>query len=137
MTSKMKFKDLLIAQMYPDKIATSLQEREFDEEQLNQAFALTLKTLRTYKKITLRALGEDVGMKPQTINRYENAENIPTIAHAMKLSSYFEMSIELFTLFGLANLTEGADITKLYENVRKMFQEVHRKMVIQRAKGKH
>lgn len=137
MTSKIKFKDLLIAQMYPEKIEPSLQEREFDEEQLNQAFALTLKTLRSYKKLTLRALSAEIGMKPQTINRYENAENIPTIAHAMKLSSYFEMSIELFTLFGLANLTEGADIVYLYEKMKKGLQDAHRKMVIQRAKGKH
>ena len=137
MTSKIKFKDLLITQMYPYEIAPSLLEREFDEEQLNQAFALTLKTLRSYKKLTLKILGEDVGMNPQTISYYENGTNAPTIANAMKLSSYFEMSIELFTLFGLANLTEGADIVKLYENMRKKLQEVHRKMVIQRAKGKH
>lgn len=134
---KLKYKDLLAGQVEIFKVRLpnpEILEREFDETELARAFGLTLKTLRNYKKMSLNALSQEVGIPNPTINRYENAVNIPTIPQAMKLSSYFGMSVELFTVFGLANINDGMDIVEYYEKIISAFERTKREVVIARAK---
>ena len=91
--------------------------REFDETELYKAFGYTLKKLREYKKLSLKSLGECIDMPPQTINRYENGTNIPTIIQALKIADFFNLSIELFILMGLIAIEENADILPLYDKL--------------------
>ena len=98
--------------------------REFDESELYKAFGYTLKILREHKKLTLKKLGEEIEMPPQTINRYENGENIPTIIQALKIADYFNMSIELFILMGIIAIEESADILPLYNQLDKAMEKL-------------
>lgn len=91
--------------------------REYDESELYNAFGHTLKTLREYKQLTLKKLGEAIEMPPQTINRYEKGENIPTIIQALKIADFFNISIELFILMGLFAIEENADIIPYYSQL--------------------
>ena len=98
--------------------------REFDESELYKAFGYTLKKLREHKKLSLKALGEKIDMPPQTINRYENGTNIPTIIQALKIADFFNLSIELFILMGLIALEENADFLPLYDKLDEAMQKV-------------
>ena len=98
--------------------------REFDENDLYKAFAYTLKILREHKKLTLKKLGEAIEMPPQTINRYENGENIPTIIQALKIADFFNITIELFILMGIIAIEENADILPLYDQLDKAMEKL-------------
>lgn len=102
------------------------KNREFDEVELYKAFGYTLKTLREYKKLTLKKLSELIEMPPQTINRYENGTNIPTIIQALKIADYFNLSIELFILFGIIAIEENADILPLYAQLDSAMSKIKR-----------
>jgi transcriptional regulator with XRE-family HTH domain len=91
--------------------------REFDETELYKAFGYTLKKLREHKKLSLKSLGEIIDMPPQTINRYENGTNIPTIIQALKIADFFNLSIELFILMGLIAIEENIDFLPLYNQI--------------------
>ena len=71
-----------------------------------------------------KKLGEEIEMPPQTINRYENGENIPTIIQALKIADYFNMSIELFILMGIIAIEEDADILPLYDQLDKAMEKL-------------
>ena len=57
-----------------------------------------LKTLRAQKKLSLRALGEEVGISFNTLAAYERNLVQPTIEYCYKLSRYFEVQMEYFIL---------------------------------------
>ena len=57
-----------------------------------------LKTLRAEKKLSLRALGEEVGISFNTLAAYERDLVQPTIENCYKLSRYFEVPMEYFIL---------------------------------------
>jgi len=57
-----------------------------------------LKTLRAEKKLSLRALGEEVGISFNTLAAYERNLVQPTIENCYKLSKYFEVQMEYFIL---------------------------------------
>ena len=114
----MKYKNLLAGLSADLRIALQdgrLAEREFGETELSCAYGNTLKVLRTHKKLSLDALGKFVNMHPQTINRYENGVNIPTISQAAKLTEYFGMTIELFIALGIRFAENKKAITGFYE----------------------
>ena len=56
-----------------------------------------LRRLRNEKNISQRALGEAVGVKQQTINKYENHNIEPDIATLKKLAGYFGTTIDYIT----------------------------------------
>lgn len=116
---KIRFETLTFGFNGQLKGENSYAGREFDESELYKAFGHTLKTLREHKKLTLKKLSEEIEMPPQTINRYENGENIPTIIQALKIADYFNMSIELFILMGIIAIEENADILPLYDQLDK------------------
>jgi len=57
-----------------------------------------LKTLRAEKKLSLRALGEEIGISFNTLAAYERNLVQPTIENCYKLSRYFEVPMEYFIL---------------------------------------
>jgi transcriptional regulator with XRE-family HTH domain len=62
-----------------------------------------LKKLRAQKKLSLRALGEDIGISFNTLAAYERNLVQPTIENCYKLSRYFEVPMEYFILGEKAN----------------------------------
>jgi transcriptional regulator with XRE-family HTH domain len=97
-------------------------KKEFTEEEVSRAFGLSLKKLRNHKNLSLNALSEIVDIPNPTINRYENGINIPTITQAIKLSSFFDISIEIMIAYGIADMLnetpEGKDIIAYYELIQ-------------------
>ena len=57
-----------------------------------------LKVLRAEKGLSLRALGEEVGISFNTLASYERNLVQPTIEYCFKLSRYFEVQMEYFIL---------------------------------------
>lgn len=99
---RLKFQDLA-----PSKFS----EREFTEAEISKAFGNSLKALRSYKKLSLNALSEKVDIPNPTINRYENGINIPTITQALKLTDFFNVTIEEMVVFGMVD-TKGEKIVE-------------------------
>lgn len=114
---KIRFKNILGSmgnQLHQKK---DIIEREFTENEISEAFGYTIKKLREYKKLSLNALSKEVDIPNPTINRYENGINIPTITQAVKLADYFDLSIELCIIMGLAAIHENADIISQYKKL--------------------
>ena len=83
--------------------------------EIAQCFGLALKTVRKIKGVSLAKMKKEIDIPSQTINRYENGINIPTIPQAIKIVTYFDLNIELFIFLGLAGLKEGEKaIEQLY-----------------------
>ena len=57
-----------------------------------------LKKLRAEKGLSLRALGEEVGISFNTLASYERNLVQPTIENCFKMSRYFEVQMEYFIL---------------------------------------
>ena len=57
-----------------------------------------LKALRATKGLSLRALGEEIGISFNTLASYERNIAQPTIENCFKLSRYFEVHMEYFIL---------------------------------------
>jgi len=53
-----------------------------------------LKVWRAKREITQADLAKSVGLSRQTINSIEKGKFIPSVLSAMKISTYFETSIE-------------------------------------------
>lgn len=126
---KIKFKNVLVGANEHLKLPKEVAEKEFTENEIGAAFGCTLKKLREYKGLSLNALSKAVDIPNPTINRYENGINIPTIAQAIKLADYFDLSIEIFVAMGLAVIYENTDIVAQYERLEKA-------MILARARKK-
>lgn len=87
--------------IYGVSLPKELYEKDFTETEISKAFGFSLRKLRTYKNLSLNALSEKVDIPNPTINRYENGINIPTITQAIKLTEFFNVSIEEMILFGI------------------------------------
>jgi putative transcriptional regulator len=60
-----------------------------------------LKDLRTQRKVSQNALAEALSVSRQTINSIENGKFDPSLTLAMKLTRYFEVSLdEIFVYEG-------------------------------------
>lgn len=53
-----------------------------------------LKSLRTENKISQESLGKIIGVSQQTINKYENHNVEPCINILIKISNYFDVSVD-------------------------------------------
>ena len=53
-----------------------------------------LKNLRTQRSVSQNALAEDLSVSRQTINSIENGKFDPSLTLAMKLTRYFEVSLD-------------------------------------------
>lgn len=133
---KVAFKSILpsINALFSDK--QDILNREFTEAEIGAAFGFTLKKLREYKGLSLTALSKEIDVPNPTINRYENGVNIPTITQAIKITDFFDLSIELFILMGLCAIYEETDIIAHYQRLQNAIQAAQRQAVIDRARKK-
>lgn len=134
---KITFRSLIpgINSLFSNK--QSVLDREFTEQEIGAAFGHTLKKLREYKALTLTALSKAIDIPNPTINRYENGVNIPTITQAIKITDYFELSVELFVIMGLCGIYENMDIIPFYQKIMDTIQEARKQAVINKAKKRH
>jgi len=57
-------------------------------------FGEKLRYLRTHQGISLRDLGEAIGISHTQITRIERGENIPAVTVAYKIARYFGVSLD-------------------------------------------
>lgn len=69
-----------------------------------------LKYLRTYKNLSQAKLAEILGMNQQSINAYENRGTEPDVETLIKISDYFNTSIDF--LVGRTDAVKRIDNTK-------------------------
>lgn len=59
-----------------------------------QRIAENLKQIRKSRNITVKQVANDMGISPSTLYSYENAYRRITLPRAVKLASYFGVSLE-------------------------------------------
>ena len=74
---------------------------EIEEEEMGQSLARALKVLRKYRGYSLKQVGEGTNIPFQTVARYENGENIPSVIQAFKLADFYDFSINDRFILGL------------------------------------
>ena len=84
-----------------------------DEKQAFSLFAENLRELRLHCNLSLVRLAELVEIPNQTLSSYEQKTHVPSLLQALKIASYFGLTIEEFILCGLDSYPY--DITELYE----------------------
>ena len=84
-----------------------------DEKQALSIFADNLRELRTYCGLSLIALSEFVDIPNQTISSYENKTHTPSMLQALKIATFFHLTVEEFILCGLDEYPYS--ITELYD----------------------
>ena len=92
-------------------------EPYIDEKQILAIFAENLRELRTHCGFSLVALAESLDIPNQTLSSYENKTHTPSMIQALKIASYFGLSVEEFILCGFDNYSY--DIIELYERRKK------------------
>lgn len=135
---KLKIKDILsiLSRLIPDiEGKNELMNYELDEVEMGKAFGTALKRLRNYKQISLNALSKEVDIPNPSISRYENGLVVPTIPQAMKLTTFFDLPIELFIYIGVMG-TMGVDIEKYYEEYIQLIKQNNNQNREQRRKQK-
>ena len=71
-----------------------------------------LKTLRKEKGVSQKALGEEIGVSQQSINKYENYNIEPDISTLIHLSKYFDTSVDY--LIGNTDIRQAAEVAMSY-----------------------
>ncbi len=88
-----------------------------DERQVLNLFGENLKELRGHCGISLQELAKLLEIPNQTISSYENKRHMPSLMQAIKISAYFDLTVEEFILCGLDEYPY--DIVELYERRKK------------------
>lgn len=94
----------------------AILDRDFEENEIAEAFGRSLKTLREYKKLSLRDLSKEVDIPNPTLSRYESGQNIPSITQGIKICGFFDMNIESFVQYGLMD-KYGVTIKGMPDNI--------------------
>ena len=77
------------------------REWEIEEEEMAQSLARALKVIRKYRGYSLKQVSEGTEIPFQTIARYENGENVPSIIQAYKIAHFYNFSINDMFILGL------------------------------------
>ncbi len=72
-----------------------------------------LKTLRKEKGVSQKALGEEIGVSQQSINKYENYNIEPDISTLIHLSKYFNTSVDY--LIGNTEIRQATDLAVSFD----------------------
>ena len=97
--------------------ADQSETETFDEIEMRDAFANSLKKIREYCRLTMIKLAEEIDIPQPTICCYETKTRTPSILQAIKITAYFGLTVEEFILCGLEKLPY--DIIELYERRNK------------------
>ncbi len=79
-----------------------------------------IKKLRNDKKMTLKQLGEAVGMLDSTISQYETGKREPKLETWQKLADYFGVSVSY--LQGITNEVDEAIFNKAISEIKKILR---------------
>lgn len=116
---------------------------EYEYNQIRQAFAKSLKTLRMYTGLSLVDLEKLTGINNPSLSRYENGKVEPSLIQSIAIAENFQLTVEDFVLFGLGlkpNNTECIDIVDYFnqklanmifdmgENANKLLREIYKKV---------
>ena len=85
----------------------------FDDLQIFHAFADSLRELRAYCGLSLIKLSSATDIPNQTLSSYERKSRTPSVVQAIKIATYFGLTVEDFIICGLGNINQ--DITEVYE----------------------
>lgn len=94
----------MIQFFYEDGRLQCTQEEKsgaFDEKQAFCLFADNLKELRNYCKLSLIQLSQLLEIPNQTLSSYENKTHIPSMLQAVKIATYFHLTVEEMIVCGL------------------------------------
>lgn len=96
-----------------------INNNDYTEEELKNAFAKSLKEIRVYSELSQKVVSEKTNIPLATISAYENGTRTPSFIFAMKIAAFFGATIESFILNGLGeNLNGYPDIFTLYDHSR-------------------
>lgn len=79
---------------------------EISEEEMAISFAKALKYIRKYLGHSLQTVSKNTDIPFQTISRYENGENTPSIIQAYKLAYFYGFSVNDMFIIGLFDVLE-------------------------------
>lgn len=74
---------------------------EISDKQVKEAFGESLKKLREHTNTTQKTLSEKTGIPTQSISVYERGESAPTITQALRITRFFQLSIDDFIIYGI------------------------------------
>ena len=89
------------------------REMVISEKQAFSLFADNLRELRRHCGLSLADLAAFLDIPNQTLSSYENKTHTPSFLQALKIATFFHLSIEEFVLCGLDEYPY--DATELYE----------------------
>ena len=102
---------------YADGRLQQTQEEKkgaIDEKQALKIFADTLRELRKYCGLSLVELSKALDIPNQTLSSYENNTHIPSMLQAVKIASYFHLTVEEMIVCGLDEYPQ--DCIELFES---------------------
>ena len=88
---------------------------EIDEEEMAKSLARAMKVIRKYRGYSLKQVSEGTEIPFQTIARYENGENVPSIIQAYKIAYFYDFSVNDMFILGLIDGIED-DYKSLLDN---------------------
>ncbi len=102
-----------------NEFLTFINNSDYTEEEIKNAFAKSLKEVRSHSGLSLKTVSEKTNIPLATISAYENGTRIPSFILAMKLAGFFGATIEDFVYNGLnENIENYPDLLTLYDYSR-------------------
>lgn len=95
-----------------------------DEETAIKSFACMLKALRKATGKSLKAVSQEIDIPFQTIARYENGENIPSIIQALKFSTFYKIALNDMFLCGFFIMNCGLEFDK--EDLENYYKSINK-----------
>lgn len=89
-----------------------MAKRSTPEKAASERFGMNLRKLRERHRLTAKDVGEVIGLKTDTILKYERGEREPSILTLIALGQYFGISMDLLVIGdkqpkGLMNFLSG------------------------------
>ena len=103
-----------------DRFGLTNEQEGIDEKEMLSIFAENLRELRKHCGLSLVKLGEDLDIPNQTLSTYEKGKHIPSVIQAIKIASYFGLTVEEFIVCGFDEYPY--DIIELYERRKKGYK---------------
>jgi transcriptional regulator with XRE-family HTH domain len=93
-----------------------------------KAFGEKLKKLRNEKNLTLQESAKQIGIKASTLSSYENGYRMPGLKTLIKLSSFYETSIDYLIGKETKNIDRGK-LVKDIEEIEKQMIDIEKRIV--------
>ena len=106
----------MIRFFYADgKLQYTQEDRKgaIEEKQAFSIFADNLRELRSHCRLSLMELASELEIPNQTLSSYENKTHVPSMIQAIKIATYFHLTVEEMIACGFDEYPH--DVTELYE----------------------